>query len=103
METDFKNKKLIILYENGKHRKYKFVDERIYRKFLEKVNRILAADNINDLRFPQSNHFEKLTGHESRFSLRVDRKIRLEFEIDFEDEAKTKGKCWIIELSQHYK
>lgn len=67
------------------------------------INRIIAANDINDLRFPPSNRFEKLTGYENRFSIRIDKKIRLEFEIDFENDERTKGKVWIIDITQHYK
>ncbi len=103
METDFKDKNLIELYEKGKNRKFKFIDERLYKKFVERINRIVAADNINDLRFPPSNHFEKLEGFDNRFSIRLDKKIRLEFEIDFDNGEKTYGKVCIIDLSKHYK
>lgn len=102
MEIDFRNKNLIELYEKGRNRKYKFVDERLYTKFVEKINRIVAANDINDLRFPPSNHFEKLEGYKNRFSIRLDLKNRLEFEIDFDDDEKTRGKVWIIDISKHY-
>ena len=103
MDVDFKNKKLIELYEKGKCSKYKFVDGKLYRKFVEKINRLIAAIDIYDLRNPPSNHFEKLEGYKNRFSIRLGYKIRLEFEIDFENDEKTKGKIWILEISKHYK
>jgi len=46
--------------------------------------------------------FEKLEGEEDLFSVRLDKKWRLEFNIDFEDEDKTIGTIFIKELSKHY-
>ncbi len=103
MELDFRNESLLELYEKGKSRKYRFVDIKLCKKFTERINRILASKNIYDLRNPPSNHFEKLKGYEKRFSLRLDDKHRLEFDIDFDDEERTIGKVWITELSKHYR
>jgi hypothetical protein len=47
-------------------------------------------------------NFEALKGYESRFSIRLDAKHRLEFEIDFENEEKTVGFVRIVTVSKHY-
>jgi len=101
MEFSFSDKKLVELYTKGKSRKLR-VPPQVARKFIERVNRIEDADTILDLRVPPSMHFEKLTGHGRRFSIRVDQQWRLEFEIDFEDEAKTRGNVRVLALSKHY-
>jgi len=102
MEVDIGNKNLIKLYEKGSNPKYRFVDKNLYRKFLERVNRLVAANDINDLRNPPSNRFEKLVGYDNRFSIRLDKKHRLEFIIDFIDDSKTKGNVLIIDITKHY-
>ena len=69
---------------------------------MKRITSIENADTIYDLRIPPSMSFESLDGYENRFSIRIDRKYRLEFEIDFEDAEKTKGKVSILEISKHY-
>lgn len=50
-----------------------------------------------------SMNFESLVGFESRFSIRLDLKHRLDFEINFEDERRISGTVRIIKVSKHYK
>lgn len=102
MEVDIGNKNLINLYEKGSNSKYRFVDKNLYRKFLERINRLVAANDINDLRNPPSNRFEKLVGYDNKFSIRLDKKHRLEFIINFIDDSKTKGNVLIIDITKHY-
>ena len=102
MEYDFDNKHLIDLYTRGRSRKFRFVDKTLAKKFVERINRIEAAQTIYDLREPPSMKFESLEGYDNRFSIRLDKKHRLEFEIDFEDEEKTTGNVFIVDVSQHY-
>lgn len=102
MDWEFADKHLIDLYEKGHSRKYKFVDTALAKKFVERVGRIDAAGTIYDLWEPRSMEFEALEGYDNRFSIRVDGKHRLEFEIDFEDEEKTVGTVSILTISKHY-
>lgn len=67
-----------------------------------RVQQLEAAFDIYDLWKTTSLNFEKLEGYENRFSLRIDRKYRLEIEMEWEDEERTKGKVIILELSKHY-
>ena len=46
--------------------------------------------------------FEALAGYANRFSIRLDIKYRLEFEIDFENAEKTVGFVRIVTVSKHY-
>lgn len=101
MEYDIKDKSLIELYTKGKSKKIK-IPVNLVKKFIEKVNRIEAADTINDLRYPPSMRFEKLAGFKNRYSIRLNIEYRLEFEIEFEDKAQTRGKITIICISKHY-
>jgi plasmid maintenance system killer protein len=102
MEWEFANKHLKDLYTKGVSKKFKFMDRKLCGKFVERVGRIEAAETIYDLREPPSMKFEALEGYENRFSIRVDGKHRLEFEIDFEDEEKTFGAVSILTVSKHY-
>jgi proteic killer suppression protein len=102
MEWRFANKHLHDLYSKGCSKKFRFMDRKLCEKFVERVGRIDAAATIFDLREPPSMEFEKLEGYENRFSIRIDRKHRLEFDIDFEDDEKTTGNVTIVIVSKHY-
>ena len=101
MKFKFKNSKYVDLYENGKTKKLS-LPKGLPKKFFERMNRIGAAVDINDLREPPSMHFEKLQGFEDRFSIKLNDQYRLVFEIDFSDEERLQGKVTVIGISKHY-
>ena len=103
MEFEFSNKDLIKLYATGKCKKLKFLNAKAVDNFLDCVQRIDAAESIYDWWKKSSLNFENLEGYENKFSMRIDKKHRLEFEINFEDTEKTKGYVTILKISQHYK
>lgn len=74
----------------------------ILERFSMRIQAIEAAVTIHDLQNQHSLNFERLQGHQNRFSLRVNRRWRLEVEIEWLDEDKTKGVFHIQELSKHY-
>lgn len=100
MKISFAKKELERLYVTGKSRKYK-IDNIILKKFFLKMKVITAAKDIMDLREPPSNHFEKLSGS-NRYSIRVNKQYRLEFEIEMCEQDSDLAKVIIIELSNHY-
>jgi plasmid maintenance system killer protein len=102
MDWEFANKHLLDLYTKGSSKKFKFMNRKLCSKFVERVGRIEAAETIYDLREPPSMEFEALKGYTNRFSIRLDIKHRLEFEIEFEDEKKTFGAVTVITVSKHY-
>jgi proteic killer suppression protein len=102
MLFDFSNKHLLKLYTGGRSKKYPFMDKALCEKLVERINRIEAAKDIFDLRNPPSMEFERLAGYPSRFSIRITRKYRLEFEIEFEDKKRTLGRVLIVDVSKHY-
>ena len=102
MEFGFSNKYLVELYTKGRSRKYSFMDKVLCNKLVERINRLEAAKDIFDLRNPSSMEFEKLAGNPNRFSIRITRKYRLEFEIEFEDKKRTFGRVLIVNVSKHY-
>ena len=101
MQVEFKNKNLYELYAEGKSKKYR-IQKDVLKRFFMRVQQLQAAGTIYDLWQSGALNFEKLTGYENRFSLRVNVKWRLEMEIEWENEEKTTGKIYITELSKHY-
>lgn len=67
-----------------------------------RIQQLEAANTIYDLWQSGALNFEKLKGYENRFSLRLNMQWRLEIEIDWENEEKTSGEIYILELSKHY-
>lgn len=103
MEFELKNKNLITLYTTGQCKKLKFLDAKAIDNFFDCMQNIEAAESIHDWQKLPGLKFEKLQGYKKRFSMRIDGKHRLEFDIDFEDEEKTKGFVNVLEISKHYK
>ena len=102
MEWDFRNKNLISLYTTGKSKKHKGLPKTVSNAFVARIGEIDAADTIYDLWNKPSLKFEKMKGTKNLYSIRVTLKWRLEFEVKWEDEKKTRGFCTITELSNHY-
>ena len=103
MEWDFEDNELAKLYENGKSRKFRGLPRQVLENFIARIGEIDAATTIYDLRVKPSLNFKKLSGKKKNiYSIRVNRKWRLEFRVDWDDEEKTRGFFYITELSNHY-
>jgi proteic killer suppression protein len=89
------------LYESGQSKKY-LLDQQVVRGFFEVITAIDAAQDIYDLQKRPSLNFERLKGTKSRYSLRINRKYRLEVDIDWDNDDKTVGIVGIEEISKHY-
>ncbi|MGD2088216.1 MAG: type II toxin-antitoxin system RelE/ParE family toxin [Candidatus Aminicenantes bacterium] len=100
MQVDFKNKNLYELYAEGKSKKYR-IPKDVLKRFFMRIQQLEAAGTIYDLWQSRALNFEKLTGYENRFSLRVNVKWRLEMEIEWDNKEKITGKIYITELSKH--
>jgi len=98
---EFSNKHLLELYKKGQSKKYKLPEE-IIDKYFMRIQQLETAEDINYFRKLPKLKFEKLKGTKNRFSIRLDKKWRLEFNIDFENEEETVGTIFIKELSKHY-
>jgi proteic killer suppression protein len=101
LKVDFRNKRLIELYTDGTSKKYK-ISKQVLEKFFIGIRALEAAETIYDLWKTSSLKFERLEGFENRYSIRLTREWRLEMEIDWEDEEKTRGEIFLVELSKHY-
>ena len=101
MKIEFRNKRLIELYTEGTSRKYK-ISEQVLKKFFIGIRAIESAETIYDLWNTSSLKFEKLEGFTNRYSIRLTREWRLEMEIEWENEEKTRGMIFLVELSKHY-
>ncbi len=97
----FANNKLARLYITGKSKKYK-LDKNIILNFVWLVGVIDAAKDIHDFWNQPALNFEKLEGLKKRYSFRINRKYRLEVDIDWENEEQTVGIVAIDEISKHY-
>lgn len=101
MKYHFSNKKLEQLYTTGRSKKYK-LDKNIIKDFIWLVGVIDAAKDIHDFWNQPALNFEKLEGFQKRYSFRINRKYRLEVDIDWENEEQTIGIVGIDEISKHY-
>ena len=105
MEITFEKDYLKELYENGKSRskKHRF-EPNVIKKYIQTIDKLRAAEKIEELYPIKSLNYEKLIGGKKGLeSVRVDNKYRIEFI------SSVKGKepniitiCSIIELSNHY-
>jgi len=101
LEIRFNNRKLETLYTTGKSPKYKLAKQDI-ASFFEVVAILEAAKDIYDLWKQPSLNFEKLKGHEKRYSARLNRQYRLEMSIEWQNEALTVGILGLEDISNHY-
>jgi len=101
MDFRFDNKDLEKLYTEGKSRKYR-LSEDIIDKFFARLQQIEAANDIYDLWNDKGLNFEKLQGHESRYSIRLKLKYRLEMIVEWQNNEKSVGEFIIIDISNHY-
>lgn len=105
MEIKFTKRYLEELYENGKSsdKKHRFQKD-IIKRYKNTIDKLRAANKIEDL-FPiKSLNYEKLSGNKKGLeSVRVNDKYRIEFISSIEgEEPNTITICEIVELSNHY-
>jgi plasmid maintenance system killer protein len=101
MDFRFANKDLEKLYTEGKSKKYR-LSEDIIDKFFARIQQIEAAQDIYDLWKDKGLNFEKLQGYETRYSMRLKLKFRLELIVEWKNNEKTIGEFIIIDITTHY-
>lgn len=101
MQIDFKNKHLVELYTKGKSKKYN-LPQTVITKFFMRMQQMESAVSIYDLWKSPSVNFEKMKGHENKYSLRLDGKWRLEIEIQWKNKEKTEGDIYVLDITKHY-
>lgn len=101
MEIIFKNRHILELYEKGKSKKFRF-GRKVLELFFMRIQELEAASDIYDLWNKPSLNFEKLEGHRNRYSIRIDRDYRLEFETQWKNRKKSRGIVIIKDISKHY-
>lgn len=104
MEIKYDKKYLQELYENSQcsEKKYRFQPE-VVSKYQKRIDTLLAATRKEDLFVFRSLNFEALAGT-SQFSIRIDLKYRLVFELSESDgEPPIITVCTIIDITNHYK
>ncbi len=101
MDFRFDNKDLEKLYTEGKSKKYRLPED-ITDKFFARIQQIEAARDIYDLWNDKGLNFEKLQGYESRFSMRLKLKYRMEMIVEWQNNEKSIGEFIIIDITNHY-
>ena len=101
LEVFIGDKDLEELYRTGRSRKLKLPPQ-VVEKFFATIQKIEAAETIHDLLADKGLRFEKLTGFENRYSMRLNQKYRLEMRIEWKNEAETIGAFIVLTISNHY-
>ena len=106
MKIEFEKEYLLQLYSEGKakNKKYRF-PKAVVSKYIQTINKLRAAERIEDL-FPiKSLHYETLKGDKNDLeSVRVNLQYRIEFRSSLQGKPPdTITICSIVELSNHYK
>jgi toxin HigB-1 len=101
LEIVFLDEKLLALYESGLGRPLR-LEKAVVESFFDAIAVIATARDICDLWNLPSLHFERLQSAKNRYSIRLDRKWRLEMSIEWKNEAVTVGVIGLEEISKHY-
>lgn len=101
MELSFANKELEKLYTEGRSRKYK-LPTNLVKKYIMRINTIMAAETIYDFWRDPTLNFERLQGSKDIFSMRLNIQWRLILSINFHDPEKTFGDVSIEDVTNHY-
>ncbi len=101
MDFRFDNKDLEKLYTEGKSKKYRLPED-IVDKFFARIQQIEAARDIYDLWNDKGLNFEKLQGYESKYSMRLKLKYRMEMIVEWQNNEKSIGEFIIIDITNHY-
>ncbi|RZK72104.1 MAG: addiction module killer protein [Pedobacter sp.] len=101
MIVSFDNDYLEPLYEGQEVKGKPRFSQSVIKSFITKVNILKYVDNSHGLRAYRSLNFEKLEGNENLYSIRIDRRYRLEFRL--ESYGVTLLEMVVIEdLTNHY-
>jgi len=102
MEVKYSQTYLKELYENGEssEKKFRFQPE-VIRKYQLRIDTLMAATRKEDLFVFRSLNFEALQGS-NEFSIRIDKKYRLIFELNEIDSEPVLTICNVKEISNHY-
>ena len=102
VEVVFLNEHVERLYRKGRPNKEYRLPQNLIDRYIERIDFIQAADTIWALKSMKSYHFKKLGGYSNRYSIRLNREYRLEFNIEWLDDKGTIGKFEIDKISKHY-
>lgn len=102
MEIRYDKAYLQELYEDGKcsDKHHRFQPE-IITKYQKRIDTLMAATRKEDLFVFRSLNFEALSGT-SQFSIRIDQKYRLVFELTEQNGDVLITVCTILDITNHY-
>lgn len=100
MKIKFKNQKLEIVYlSKSRTQKYPLQPD-VLINFVEAIEDLENATDLSQIKNRRGFNFEKYRDY---YSIRISRKYRLEFDIEYADEFQTTvDSIVILELSNHY-
>ena len=104
MKVFFDKEYLLELYRDGKTRdKHHRYQPSIVKKYQKIIQLMVEVKDIRDLQRQPSMHYEQLSGnYKGLSSVRVDRKYRIVFREECEENDVFANICFIDELSNHY-
>lgn len=102
MEIKYDKEYLKQLYEDGKcsDKQHRF-QPMIIKKYQKRIDTLMGATRKEDLYVFRSLNFEALSGT-SLFSIRIDQKYRLLFELEEQSIEPVLTICTITDISNHY-
>lgn len=101
LEVLIDHKDLERLYVSGRSPKLRLPDQ-VIDKFFATVQKIEAATIIYDFWSDKGLRFEKLSGSDNRYSMRLSGKYRLEMTVEWADPQQTIGTFILKTISNHY-
>jgi toxin HigB-1 len=100
LEVFLDDKELEKLYTTGQSKKLK-LDTQVVEKFFASIQKIEAAMSVHDLWADKGLGFESMASS-NRYSIRLNRKYRLEMLITSMDKDCTIGQFHLLKISNHY-
>ena len=100
-EVYIDDKDLERLYTGQKTKKLD-LPPKVVDKFFATIQKLESATGIHDLLADKGMRFEKMKQTENEYSIRLDKKYRLEMTIHWEDEKMRQGKIYLKRISNHY-
>ena len=105
MIVTFEKEYLQELYDTGKSgdKKHRYQPD-IITRYQSCIDKLIGAEDINDLRVFNSLNYELLKGDKAGISsIRVNKQYRIEFTVRDNGTEPIVSVCNILELSNHYK
>lgn len=103
MKIEYEKEYLRELYENSQcsNKKYRFQPQ-VVEKYIRRIDTLIGATRIEDLYGLNSLNIEKIDQNNDIYSIRIDKKYRLEFALVYEESEICIVVARILDISNHY-